>query len=128
MQVSLIYFNLAIRRRSRCQQAIFQLLRHIRQDFVPCARDEYVILDSHTAPAWQVNAGLNGNDHPRSQFGFLADSQAGRLVNFQTRPVPQTVPEGFAESGFRDHAPRDRVDLFTRFAGRDRLDSGELCF
>src|SRR6476661_1985106 len=59
-------------RRSRCQQAIVDLLRNVGENFVTRAGDQHVVLDSHTAPTGHVYSRFHGDDHPGPELGFLA--------------------------------------------------------
>ena len=67
--------------------------------------NKYHVLQSHSANIGQVNARLYGKDHVLLQYPVGDAVYRGRLMDSDTDPVTDTVPEKIAVSLFRRYIP-----------------------
>src|SRR5687768_3902026 len=85
------------------------------EHFAPAVGDQHVVFDPHAALARQVNARLDGDDHPGPQFFLAAGlAQRGELVNVAADAVPEPVAEVLAEPCLVDDVAGDAVGLRRR--------------
>src|SRR5262249_41438294 len=67
--------------------------------------DDHVVLDADAAPAGQVDAGLDGDDHALLEHGVAARVEAGVLVRLQAQAVADAVDEPVAQAAGPDDRP-----------------------
>src|SRR5207247_10623810 len=77
------------------------------------------VLDADAAPAGDVDAGLDGDDHAVLQFVVRKAGETGSLVNEEADTVAKTVAEVLAEAGLCDYVVGEHVGLL---AGHSRAD------
>src|SRR3984885_12348715 len=71
------------------------------------------IFDAHSKLTWNVNAGLNGDDHSRHKGLRLVRGNAGCLMNFEPHAMTGGMTEVVSQAGFAKDAARCVVYVTT---------------
>src|SRR5262245_23165056 len=80
-------------------------------------RDEYIFFDSNSAPAFDVNAGLNGEDHAGLQNVRRICTHRRTFVHLHTQAVTRSMGEILVEAGLGEFAASGRVNVTAFDAG-----------
>src|ERR1700733_5303053 len=84
------------------------------------------IFDAHSKLTWNVNAGLNGDDHSRQKGLRLVRGNAGCLMNFEPHAMTGGMTEVVSQAGFAKDAARCVVYVTTGDSWLDRRDGRHL--
>src|SRR6266567_6405494 len=87
-----------------------EFLRSRREDLTPIRRHQHCILDPNPAPALDINAGFNRDRHAGFELRFILASDARRLMDFETQPVPGRMHELALQAVLLERVSRRAVD------------------
>jgi len=90
-------------------------------------RDRHEVPDAHPELALEVDAGFDGEHHPRLQRLVVAVHDVGFLVDVEADAVAGAVDERLAVARGLDDLAGGSIDRFRWNPGFDSLDGGLLC-
>src|SRR5438105_2988169 len=91
----------------------------MRQNLRAIRGEDNIILDAHAPPPRSIDTRFDRYDRPLREGTLRRPCQSWRLVNFETNPVPETVPEFLAKPGPLNVLSRNGVGIPPRHSRAD---------
>src|SRR4051794_32130469 len=88
-----------------------ELLRGAAQVAIPVARDHHQVLDPNAEAPGEVDPGLHRDGVALAQLVLGGGREPRALMDLESDPVAEAVPEVIAVTGLGDHLPCHGVDL-----------------